>query len=89
MIKYILKLFGYKIMSIRMYENERKMERILEKKYQDNIKTLVFNPDSVKAEEIKKMKHMERDFERIVWFGHSQIITPYAVEINKDKISKG
>jgi hypothetical protein len=78
-LRFIFKQFGLKIIYIKNYENERKMDDILTRKYQDDIKTLVFNPDSVRAEEIRALKRMEREHERLMWFG-SPIL------INKNKI---
>lgn len=73
--RFIFKQFGYKIISIKDYENGQKMNRILTNKYQDDIKTLVFEPNSEKAKEIRMLKTMERHNEFMMWFGTTTIPT--------------
>ena len=69
MIKYILKLFGYKIMSIRDHENEKKVSNALDKEYKRKLRILAFNPNSTEAIDIRSLLTWELNHEHMVWYG--------------------
>jgi len=68
-LKWMFGKFRYTLISSKSYDNEQKMHHVLTSKYREEIRTLVFKPDSVKAMEIKARYKMERDLERMMWMG--------------------
>ena len=77
--KWMFSKFGYTLISSKSYDNEQKMHHLLSSKYQEEVRTLVFKPDSVKAMEIKSRYKMEKDLERMIWMG-----VPIVIDKNKN-----